>query len=1187
MLRSFDYYKQIEDPVMYLCNPDRKYLGVIHATDRNIVLRFNDLCDFTFTVSEPINTAPSGEVMTIYNKVCTKRLVFIEQIGWFQIVSVNETDDGQYRYKEVTCQSHQIVLNNMSITTEERVYALYNPDDPRDELYDYNDDSAIPSVIGQLYQQLGILVNPGVSDATPTSDYGQWTIIYVSPSLTGLYRTLSDGVDFGYDFIKNKVAEAYDVVFEFDFLYHTIKAKKMSEFTTPTSIFLSFDNVVNELNIEENSEEIVTVLSCKGNNLDITTVNPMGTNYLVNFDYYMKELTTPSGEKEYPWMSSELINTIKAWKDFYNTQKDGYAEKVAKLEGLEKDNTGLAEKIQFAGLKIRDLEVIQTQFSTGEYDQNKNGLPVVEEVSVGEKSLKDTSQFYSTALADTAVFRGYKTAPNGVADETGRTKFSFEIQTDSLYGTASQMIEAYMPNESDKLTTSSAYLYFMDGDDYSYCKLNVDTEVGVSKDEAGVSAKADPNIDRFCTVGDVTFKVRKNSGSVNVYLPDGNGGYSSTVTTLGDKGQFNYAGKRYRAALSANDYASIYMYYVSGFRRYTMPVEVTKINGWLALWEAQLATLTEEDTSAKTDITALTEELKKISDGDAENNIKPCNIQKYIRQSENGDELYEEFSHYWVEGEFTNENFALSDNSTMAEAIELSKQLMESGEVELSRVSRPTYAMTVDAINFTNLIEFKSFTDQLALGKTVTVEKTEDELYEPALISMEFSLDDAEMFTLEFSNSANIKDGLATYADLVKSSSSTSRTVSANWSNLMEYNKDKKSIFDLINNPLDRSLRAGQANMFGQEFTVDDTGVLGRKYSDSSRVGFLPQQLRIANNQILFTDDAWESCKMALGLIEYEAGKSAYGIAAEVLVGKLLLGENLILSNSSNTIKLDENGITIKEKVTDAETGEEKEVTTFQADSTGSVKIRGDVYANSLTLAESIKVGTGHIDGIEDYAKKQGSYMQTDDFEEDESSDYAKTGMKVDLDNKYIKAPNFALTNAGTLLAKDLYNDVTAYEPTIKYSMSETTYKGCLVPLMRVGYKQSIDAQWGFTDGSETVIAAISGGKVSFDSTTFNAKVEGVHVSFKFIYANSTWTVNGTAVTIADYGIAFDNVTFVENDWFTIDYYTSIPSEMTMYAKLIKSLAAGESDTWAFGLFNGSFSDLKTYVDTNQKYPAN
>ncbi len=74
---------------------------------------------------------------------------------------------------------------------------------------------------------------------------------------------------------------------------------------------------------------------------------------------------------------------------------------------------------------------------------------------------------------------------------------------------------------------------------------------------------------------------------------------------------------------------------------------------------------------------------------------------------------------------------------------------------------------------------------------------------------------------------------------------------------------------------------------------------------------FSPKQIRIINNTILFTKDNWETASLALGEISMPDGGAAYGIVAEALVGRLLFGEGLYLTNSNNSITLDGDGIVV------------------------------------------------------------------------------------------------------------------------------------------------------------------------------------------------------------------------------------------------------------------------------------
>ena len=256
MISSYDYYKQIESPNMYLCNPDRRFICALNGDNRHLVLRFNDLSELTFTVPK------LKETETYYNLIESKRLIFIEKIGWFQIVDVSEATEGDSSSKDVTAQSHQYSFKDRGFITEERLYMFYNPNDPLDEKYDSSNALAIPSVVGQLHQQLGVKVLLNNADTESTEDNGDWTIIYIDPILK--FRSKSYGEMYvaaeyidnicrgfdakddlnGYDFMINQVEKAFEVIFEFDFLHHAIKVKTLDDITKPTNIYLAFDNLV-------------------------------------------------------------------------------------------------------------------------------------------------------------------------------------------------------------------------------------------------------------------------------------------------------------------------------------------------------------------------------------------------------------------------------------------------------------------------------------------------------------------------------------------------------------------------------------------------------------------------------------------------------------------------------------------------------------------------------------------------------------------------------------------------------------------------------------------------------------------------------------------------------------------------------------------------------------------------------
>ena len=956
MISSYDYYKQIESPNMYLCNPDRRFICALNGDSRHLVLRFNDLSELTFTVPK------IKESETYYNLIETKRLVFLDKIGWFQITDVSETIEGDNVSKDVTAQSHQYSFKDRGFVTEERIYMFFNPNDPLDEKYDSSNPLAIPSVIGQLHQQLGVKVLLNKTDSEVSGDKGEWTVTYIDPVLKFISKSYSEmytpaeyidnvcrGFEAnanlnGYDFMINQVEKAFEVIFDFDFLNHTIKVKTLDDITVPTNIYLSFDNIVNSLKITENAEDIVTVMSCNGSDIDIRTVNPMGTNYIANFEYYKKR-RSDDGAIEYPWMSKELIDALNDWEiEFEKWQHDdqgrtghtkSYSTLVKEIQALYVDKAKSDADIQYANLKLTDLQVARDQYINGDDEPlDGEGYVTAETVNVGNKSLLSTSRFHSTSFTEDVVITGHAKAPAPTKGEDGHYTFSFEDGGTS--GTPKSFIQDFIDSSNENDNTTVLW-YFMDEDTKSYCKLTIDSEVGIVKDSDGNIASSGA-----AEVRGVTFGVVNSNGIFAITLPNGN-----TISASQSNSYFIYDGARYRILASADGIVSIYAFYVSGFERYTTYIETAGNDGWCSIWENHINnTLTPISNSLQSSISSIEEEMKYINN--------QCNIQQYIKRR--GQILYDELSNYWIEGEYSNDNIATYDTTTMSERIDLAKELMEAGKIDLAKCSQPQFEMTVDAINFIKMYEFRQFTNELVLGRIITIEKCEGVCFRPALMTIEYDLDVSDSFSMTFSNASKPGDTAMTFADLLKETSSAARTVSANWSNLTDYTRNKEQITRLIEAPLDRSLRAMRDGFASQAFIIDEDGILGRKYDsefDGANGTFSQEQIRIINNTIIFTNDNWETASTALGKVTLPSGGQAYGLIAEAIIGELILGDTVIIGTQSERVKIDNSGILIKNDDGDV---------VFEADADGNINLIG-VHAVDGEFSGTIKAERGEIGG--------------------------------------------------------------------------------------------------------------------------------------------------------------------------------------------------------------------------------
>ena len=101
---AFDFFNQPELPYIILCNPNKEELYSLGLSyDTLITKRFNTLSDFTCTFPESID---GGETeLPAYDHIKVKRLLRVENFGYFQITDVEEKMDGAVPVKVVKSKS--------------------------------------------------------------------------------------------------------------------------------------------------------------------------------------------------------------------------------------------------------------------------------------------------------------------------------------------------------------------------------------------------------------------------------------------------------------------------------------------------------------------------------------------------------------------------------------------------------------------------------------------------------------------------------------------------------------------------------------------------------------------------------------------------------------------------------------------------------------------------------------------------------------------------------------------------------------------------------------------------------------------------------------------------------------------------------------------------------------------------
>lgn len=248
----------------------------------------------------------------------------------------------------------------------------------------------------------------------------------------------------------------------------------------------------------------------------------------------------------------------------------------------------------------------------------------------------------------------------------------------------------------------------------------------------------------------------------------------------------------------------------------------------------------------------------------------------------------------------------ITDDLTVYQQRSIEWDLLEWGEDTLSKLSSPTYTFSIDSANFLTLDEFDYFRKNLQLGAKCYLELTTGQVLQPILIGVECNYSDLSELTLEFSNSYVSSDPTFQMKDLLEQAVSMGKRV--------DYSKYTYSSFvdsgaqtavnEFINSALDTAKNEILSST-DQAITWNGNGMRFRKWN-SDHSGYELEQIWAINNQIVFSDDGFDSVKTAIGKIKI-GDAWMYGIVAEAIIGRLLAGNNLVIESE----KKDASGVSV------------------------------------------------------------------------------------------------------------------------------------------------------------------------------------------------------------------------------------------------------------------------------------
>lgn len=299
MIVRYSTLRNLEIPKFTLCSPGSVYnngllskvVGILvdHEAEE-IVFNFNSTSELNLRVNRVTREDPDENAHTyrLYKSIQNRRLIFVEDIGYFMITSIDDGYDGTLHYKDIKAQSVDIEISQ----------------------------KMIPYITNGTYRfksdETG--TNKGILE-TIVETLPLWTIGYVDDAVASKWRTFED-VDTSLNclaFLLENVQDAYECIVIFDCINRTINVYAQDNYVQQTNIHITKEDLINSLDITENADDLYTAISVLGDeNVTISAINPLGTNVIYNFDYYLS------------WMSDGLGERVKAWQDAIAEQMEEY-----------------------------------------------------------------------------------------------------------------------------------------------------------------------------------------------------------------------------------------------------------------------------------------------------------------------------------------------------------------------------------------------------------------------------------------------------------------------------------------------------------------------------------------------------------------------------------------------------------------------------------------------------------------------------------------------------------------------------------------------------------------------------------------------------------------------------------------------------------------------------------------------
>ena len=951
---KFDSNHDALTPTFVLAHRNGDRIATIPAININFSDKFNSYDELSFVVYKYID----GKKTDIWDDLVDFKLVWCKEWdAWFEItVDIEESEN---TIKKVTARSlgeaelSQVNVYDLSINTDEE-----KQNDDYVESKFFNADDEKHSILHRIlafapHYEIGH-VDETLSDIVYSNSYDG---VSVYDALLDIAESNRFMIDVSVQLVDGN-------------LKRTVNIYDLSTCGEDTTIFITTDNLADSI---EYSTDDASVKNCfyvraqdEKINEAIATINPNGTRYIWNIsDESRADMSDALNGvidaynalyQEY--MTAHTLNLTRAKTNAYNAIIDAYTaynETLTRISPIQANYLDLVN----AEYKANDFKA----FLTSECKPIFNDTITNARIASAVLTSANLSPFYVTEISQSTTTSGVSSEILALAKTLIDTRYEIEVNSATLDEYTDIWTGSFKvtnkENSADTITTSPITIQVLENE------------------VKPILYKVYAILADYSTIGDdivALFKANDFSNRLSAYNLE-------RLNTLADACQYVLDALLKEGAGDENEspqidtssdlYNQVYLPYYN---------KLTALNTEIATRNSQISTI--NDLIANMD--AIRAEVQN-----------ELNFDKYLQDAD----VWNEFVSYRREDVYADSTYS-SDNMTSAEIFEAAQKILEDASTQVKNSSSIQHSIQSSIRNLLMLKEFEPLIDYFSVGNWMRL-KVDGNVYKLRLLEYVIDFNDFEKTTVTFSDVMKVSDGLTDVQSILAQASSMASSYSATQKQALAGTKSKSLLDNWAEKGLDLTNLKIVDTANRQDISWDAHGILLREFNADTNE-YDNQQMKLINRGIYITDNNWRSLKTAIGKFLYRDPVSgeyntAYGVNAETLVGKMILGEQLGIYNSSNSLTFDKNGLKVSNLVNSVIINPnvsslfqvlKGETPVITLNSSGDAVITGTINANGgyFGSVNPFMVTDNGLDGT------ASSNVSTDDIEQADTFDLYSNG---------------------------------------------------------------------------------------------------------------------------------------------------------------------------------------------------